>query len=172
MIQNWIGIWQAVDAAKAAYQGTVTARVGVTVAAKTAYKALVAAIKLNFGAQSPLLQSFGITPDKAASTTTKTKMVAAAKGKATRAVRGTTSKKQKQTVNVVGVPPVTLASDGSVQVGFPPLNGPGGSTLSSAPGSTPNSAPASTPASAPTPGPAGSGSGSGTPPAGSTPPVA
>ena len=83
MLQNWLGIWQAVDTAKSAYAGTVSARLGVTVAAKTAVKAIKAAIKLNFGAQSPLLASFGITADKASSTTSTTKVVAAAKRKAT-----------------------------------------------------------------------------------------
>ncbi len=148
-LQGWITIFKAVDTAKAAYKDAVNARLAITVAARTYYKALKAAIKLQFGAQSPLLASFGITADKPHVATTQQKMVAAAKRAQTRTVRGTKGKKQKAAVTVVGNPPVTVPSIGALQIAPPPVN------IASADGTS--SAPTSTPA------PAGSGAGSGTP---------
>jgi hypothetical protein len=167
-LQNWIAVFKAVDTAKATYQAAVTARVAITVAAMTYYKALKAAIKLQFGAQSPLLASFGITADKPASTTTQQKMVAVAKRAQTRQVRGTTGKKAKLAITVVGNPPITVPSTGKLEISPPPVNLP---AASSTPSSTTSSAPASTAAPTTNPVPAGSGSG-GTTPSGSTPPAA
>jgi hypothetical protein len=158
-LQNWIAIFKAVDTAKATYQSAVTARLAITVAAKTYFKALKAAIKLQFGAQSPLLASFGITTDKPVSTTTQQKMVAAAKRTQTREVRGTTGKKARLQVTVVGNPPVTVPSTGKLEISPPPVN----LAASSTPSSTSSSAPASTAAPTTNPAPAGSGSGGSTP---------
>jgi hypothetical protein len=159
-LQGWITVFKAVDTAQAAYKEAVAARVAITVAARTYYKSLKAVIKQYFGAESTLLPSFGIKPDKAAATTTQQKLVAAAKRAQTRAVRGTTSKKAKLAVTVVGNPPVTVPSTGAQQISPPPVNVGGINTPSTAASSTPASkaAPAAT-----TPAPAGSGSGSTTP---------
>jgi hypothetical protein len=146
-LQNWIAIFKAVDTAKAAYQSAVTARLGITVAARTYYKALKAALKLQFGPQSPLLASFGISVDKPGVTSTKTRLVAAAKRNQTRALRGTKGKNQRAAIVVVGDPPVTVASDGTVQSGPPTLNVPAGDALGSPLSSSSGNAPVSTPAS-------------------------
>jgi hypothetical protein len=148
-LQNWITIFKAVDTAKAAYQEAVTARLAITVAAKTYFKSLKAAIKQYFGAQSAQLASFGIATDKPASTTAQQKVVASAKRLQTRTVRGTKGKVQKLAITVVGNPAVTLPSTGKLQASPPPVNI-GSSTPSSTPASTPSSTPALT-AAAPTP---------------------
>jgi hypothetical protein len=177
-LQSWITVFKAADAAKAAYQNAVAARVAITAAAKAYVKALKAVIKSYFGAQSVQLQAFGIKADKVASTSAQTKLVAAMKRQQTRAVRGTTGKKQKASLTVVGNPPVIVPSKGENTVIAPPVNvgnlGPNltisAPSSSSAPSST-SSTPASTAAPA-TPAPAGSGSGSGTPSNGSGTPAA
>jgi hypothetical protein len=168
-LQAWITVFQAVEPAENAYKGAVAARVAITAAAKAYVKALKAVIKSYFGAQNPQLASFGITSDKAASTSPQTKLVAAAKRKQTRTLHGTMGKKQKAAITVVGNPAVLVPSAGENSIGAPPVNigalGPSstaslnaGSTASSTAGSTPSTTPA-----APTaPAPAGSGSGNGT----------
>ncbi|MHB8417326.1 MAG: hypothetical protein ACYDCL_04570, partial [Myxococcales bacterium] len=121
------------------------------------YKEVKAAIKSYFGSRSAILSSFGIAPDKALSTTSAKKLVAAAKRSQTRTVRGTLGKKQKLKVTVVGEPPVTIATDGKVAAGAPPVNLPAASN---------------TPAAPAAPAPAGSGSGGGTPGGSGTPSAA
>jgi hypothetical protein len=165
-LQSWIEVFQAVDSAKATYQNAVAARVAITAAAKAYYLALKAVIKSYFGPQSSQLANFGITADKAVTTSTQTKLVAAAKRKQTRAVRGTLGKKQKAGLTVVGNPPVMVPSVGEQQISPPPVNVGGINTPDSSPSSTAaSSTPAST-AAAPTPAPAGSGTGT---PGSSTP---
>jgi hypothetical protein len=95
-LQNWITIFQAVDQAKAASLSAVSARLGITVAARTYYKSLKAALKLVLGAENPLLANFGITADKQVAISTTTKMVAAAKRSQTRLARGTLGRKQRR----------------------------------------------------------------------------
>jgi hypothetical protein len=167
-LQGWLAQWQGVDTAQQAYRAAVQGRLASTVAARSYYKALKAVIKTYFGAQSALLASFGITADKPLASTTTTKLVAAAKRKQTRTLRGTKGKNQKAAITVVSNPPVSVASDGEVAAGVPTVNVPGSSTLSS----TTSSAPASMAAPTPTSAPAGSGSGSGTPTSGSGTPAA
>jgi hypothetical protein len=164
-LQGWIATFKAVDTAQAAYKEAVAARVAITVAARTYYKSLKAVIKQYFGAESTLLPSFGITPDKASSTTAQQKLVAAAKRAQTRVVRGTVGKKAKLAITVVGNPPVTVPSTGAQQISPPPVNVGGINTpKASTASSTAASATSSTAApAATTPAPAGSGSGSNTP---------
>ncbi len=179
-LQSWITVFQAADTAKAAYQNAVAARVAITAAAKAYYIALKAVIKSYFGPQSSQLASFGIAVEKQTSTSTQTKLVAAMKRQQTRAVRGTTGKKQKASLTVVGNPPVIVPSKGDNTVIPPPVNvGTLGPNLSITAASTPaastssaSTTPASTAAPATTPAPAGSGSGSGTPTSGSGTPSA
>jgi hypothetical protein len=104
------------------FKAAVAARLGITVATRSFQKALKAAIKLQFGSQSPLLASFGIPTDKPLSASSTQKVVAAAKRSQTRTVRGTKGKKQKAALTVVGNPPVSVASDGSLTISPPPVN--------------------------------------------------
>ncbi len=155
-LEGYITTFKAVDAAKAAYQEAVAARLAISVEARTFYKQLKAVLKTYFASQPSVLATFGITADKAVSTSAKTKLLAAAKRSQTREVRGTKSKKQAKAINVVGEPPLTMASDGAVQIGAPALNVPGStssvtsSVTTSTTVSTPSSSPA-TPAGTPTP---------------------
>ncbi len=120
--QDWIGIVKAVDAAKQVYLAAVAARLGITVAARTFNKGLKAVVKEHFGSESAVLASFGIPTDKAVSITSQQHVVAAAKRKQTRTVRGTKGKKQKAALTVVGNPPVAIASDGTTVISPPPIN--------------------------------------------------
>jgi hypothetical protein len=75
-----------------------------------------------FGAQSPQLAQFGLAPKKAHKALTSTQLaVKAAKAKATRELRGTTSKKAKALVKSgpmqVTVGPVQQAAPGSAPEG-------------------------------------------------------
>jgi hypothetical protein len=164
-LKGWLQTFNAVEVTKQAYQDAVKARLAITVEARTYYKALVAALKQYFGTQSAMLNNFGITPDKVKTTSTTTKLQAAAKAKQTKAVRGTLSKKQKAAITVVGNPPITLSSDGTLQAGPPPINLPASSSTTPAaptPGSV--SAPVVNAAPAPAaPGSGGTNNGSGTP---------
>jgi hypothetical protein len=160
-LKGYITAFKAVDTAKQAYQDAVKARLALTIEARDYYKALKAAVKSFFGAQSAQLASFGITPDKASSSTTKTKMVASAKRQTTRTLRGTKGKVQKAAITVVGEPAVSIASDGTVVAGAPTINMPASSTASSSPASAPASTPApslATPSVNVGPAPASSGS--------------
>ncbi len=156
---GYITTFKAVDAAKAAYQQAVAARLAITVEARTFYKQLKAVLKTYFASQPSVLATFGLTADRAVASSAKTKLLAVGKRSQTRVVRGTKGKKQAQAINVVGEPPLTLASDGDLQVGAPPLNVPGSSSVPSSgstttpansAGSTPSSSPA-TAAGTPTP---------------------
>jgi hypothetical protein len=147
-LDGYITTFKAVDAAKAAYQQAVAARLAITVEARTFYKQLKAVLKTYFASQPSVLATFGITPDKAIATSAKTKLLAVGKRSQTRVLRGTKSKKQAQAINVVGEPSLTLASDGDLQIGAPPLNVPGSSSTVTS--SSPSSSPA-TPAGTPTP---------------------
>ncbi len=111
-LQSWITVFKAVDSAKASYKNAVSARVAITTAAKAYVKALKAVVKAYFGPQGTQLASFGIATDQPVERTAQQKLVSAAKAKQTRAVRGTTSKKQKAALTVVGNPPVLVPSTG------------------------------------------------------------
>ena len=146
-IGGYITTFKAVDAAKAAYQEAVAARLAITVEARTFYKQLKAVIKTYFASQPSVLATFGITADKAVASSAKTKLLAVGKRSQTRVVRGTKSKKQAQSINVVGEPPLTMNSKGDLQVGAPPLNVPG--STSSVTSITPASSAVSTTSSSP-----------------------
>jgi hypothetical protein len=149
-LEGYINTFKAVDAAKAAYEQAVAARLAISVEAKTFYQQLKAVIKAAFASQPAVLATFGLTADKAVATSAKTKLLAVGKRSQTRVVRGTKGKKQAQAINVVGEPSLTLASDGDLQVGAPPLNVPG--STSSVTTSTTVSSPSTSPNGSTTPG--------------------
>ncbi|HUB05629.1 MAG TPA: hypothetical protein VMB50_01440 [Myxococcales bacterium] len=164
-LQSWLQTFKAVDAARQALQDAVKARLAITVEARQYYKALKAALRQYFGTQSATLSSFGIASDKPLAISSKKMMQAVAKRQQTRDVRGTKGKKQKAAITVVGNPPITLSSDGTLQAGPPPVNLPASSSSTPAaptPGSV--SAPVVNAAPAPAaPGSGGTNGGSGTP---------
>jgi hypothetical protein len=125
MLQTWLAAFKAVRTAEQAYNDALNSRLNVTVAARTQYKAMKAALKQYFGSQSGVLASFGIGTDKPIELTTTQQLVAVANRKQTRAVRGTKGKAQLAAITVVGNPSVSIASDGTMQVGDRPVNLPG-----------------------------------------------
>jgi hypothetical protein len=163
-LQGWIATFKAADQAKAAFQQAVAARVAITVAANTFYKTLKALLKSQFAGNAAALASFGLAVDKPISSSATTKILAVAKRAQTRTVRGTKSKKAAAKITVVGQPPLSVNSDGDLQLGAPPVNLAAASSTSS---SNASSTPASTAGSSPAAAPAGSGA-SGTPGSGTT----
>jgi hypothetical protein len=115
LVQVLQGLANKLSARDGAEAGAKDARLAAETAEKqvgpivTAYKRIVVAA---FASATQTLADFGLTPPKARTPlTTEQKAARAAKAKATRLARGTTSKKQKLTVkgNVTGitVTPVT-----------------------------------------------------------------
>jgi hypothetical protein len=103
-------------AAVVAAQATAKAKVAAEMAAMPALDAILVAfeafIRFTFGSDPEALADFGLAPRKVpAPLTAEQKAVAAAKRKATRAARGTTSAKQKKSVkgNVTAALVVTPA---------------------------------------------------------------
>lgn len=109
------------SAAKQQYQTALAARIAITAEARDFFLQLKKTIIGYFGAQSPQLADFGFTPSKAKlPKTSAEKAVIAEKAKLTRKARGTTSKKQKATINPgVGSPAVGITGSGTPQA-FPP----------------------------------------------------
>ena len=104
-------------AAVVAAQATAKAKVAAEMAAMPALDAILVAfeafIRFTFGSDPEALADFGLAPRKVpAPLTAEQKAVAAAKRKATRAARGTTSAKQKKSVkgNVTAALVVTPAT--------------------------------------------------------------
>lgn len=127
-IQGFLTTIDAVAPAKQAYQTAVANRKAITVAAQTFCDALKTAVISLLGKQSAQLADFGIKPAKAKITTVAAAMVASAKRALTRQLRGTTSKKQKQSVKAGVVnPAVTIGTDGKVSVAASAVAPPSGS---------------------------------------------
>ena len=117
----------AVNAAQANAKDAVATMHGTEVAVGPILQAYKRFVQVTFASATQTLADFGLTPPKARTPlTVEQKVVAAAKNKATRAARGTASKKQKLAVkgNVTGVtvtpttaptaaPPVTPAAPAS-----------------------------------------------------------
>jgi hypothetical protein len=130
-LQRWVATCKAVDTALQTHKDAVAARLAITVEARTFAKGMKAVVREHFGPQSAVLAAFGMVPDHPVSTTTQQKLVASAKRSQTRKVRGTKGKKQRAALTVVGNPAVHVASDGSVQIGTPPVNLPAAGTTPS-----------------------------------------
>lgn len=109
-LKGYIATIQAADAAKQQATAAVTARVNMTVEARDFYLQLKKAVIASFGAQSPLLDDFGLAPAKAkAPKSTAAKAIAQAKAKLTREARGTAGKKQKAAIDPnQGTPAVAI----------------------------------------------------------------
>jgi hypothetical protein len=109
-----LGVLTDVSTAKAAYEAALAARKGAMVSDKTFYANLVMALKQLIGANPSQLAAFGILPPKQKAKPTATQMaIAKAKAKATRALRGTKGKKQRQEITLHGQPTLTvLGPDG------------------------------------------------------------
>ncbi len=103
----------AVTQAKAAAKATVAEENAKMPALLAVMRALVAFIRVNFGANAKALADFGLEPAKArAPMTAEEKAVAVARGAATRKARGTTGPRKKKAVkgNVQATLVVTPAS--------------------------------------------------------------
>jgi hypothetical protein len=131
-IKGYLTTIDAVALAKQAYQTAVATRKGITVEAQDFCNSLKTAVIALLGKQSAQLADFGIKPAKAKTTTTAAAMVASAKRTLTRQLRGTTSKKQKQSVKAGVVnPAVTIGTDGKVSVAASTVAPPSGSASTS-----------------------------------------
>ncbi len=114
-LQSIIDNRAAVVAAQATAKAKVAAERAALPALTVIFHAFVAFIRFTFGSDPEALADFGLAPHKVpAPMTAEQKAVAAAKRKATREARGTTSAKQKKSVkgNVTAtlvVTPVTTA---------------------------------------------------------------
>ncbi len=126
-VKGYLQTIQAADTAKQQYQTALVARRNIQIEARDFFLQIKKAVIAFFGAQAAQLADFGLTPAKAkAPRTSAQKAVSAAKAQLTRAARGTTSKKQKQTINPsVGTPQVTIGSDGKASVTAPLVVNPG-----------------------------------------------
>ncbi|HUB06043.1 MAG TPA: hypothetical protein VMB50_03535 [Myxococcales bacterium] len=120
-IKSYLATIQAADAAKQQYQTALVARRNIQLEARDFYLQLKKAVVAFFGAQSAQLGDFGLKPAKPkAAKTSAQQALATAKANLTRAARGTTSKKQKATINpTVGTPSVMIGPDGK-PVAIPP----------------------------------------------------
>jgi hypothetical protein len=117
LLQSFVDNRVAVETAKAATSAKVAVEDAQAPSLLAVMTAFVAFVRLTFGKQADALADFGLAPPKArVPMTAEQKAVAAAKRVATRAARGTTSKKAKKTVkgNVTaklvvtpGTPPAT-----------------------------------------------------------------
>jgi hypothetical protein len=95
-----------VDTARAALDAKIAAETAQTPAMRAFMSAFEQIVRGSFGNQPDVMADFGMQPDKARTPLTVVqKAAAAAKRKATRAARGTTSSKAKQAIkgNVTGV---------------------------------------------------------------------
>ena len=99
---------------------------------------LVQAVRIMYGNSPGILGDFGVAPPKARLVSTQTKVLAAAKGKATRVARHTMGSNEKKGIKG-SVTQVTVGSSGSSSDGSPPaappaapLNGSSGTSGSTA----------------------------------------
>jgi len=159
-LKSYLSTIGAADTAKAQYQTAVVARRNIQVEARNFYLQLKKAMIAFFGAQSAQLVDFGLTPAKTKTAqTTAQKAVSVAKLQMTRAARGTTSKKQKATINpTVANPAVAIGPEGNLQA----IPG------TAVPGAVPGSTASSTAAGSSTGSTAGSTAANGTPATGAT----
>ena len=98
-LQGYLGVYTTLDAQVTALAQVRTQERSQTPEARQYIDVLRTAVAFLFGAGSPQLAQFGIQPRKPPKALTSTALaVRAAKAKATRALRGTTSKKQKALV--------------------------------------------------------------------------
>ena len=120
-LSEHLPVFEAVPTAKQPYTQAITARKAMEPAARTFLVQLRAALIAQFGRTSPLLQQFGMGTGTRATPSPQTKVLAAAKAALTRQKRGTTSKKQKQSITVVSPPSVTLGQ-GAPQISPPTVD--------------------------------------------------
>jgi hypothetical protein len=98
-IQSRIDAANAVIAAKANWQSAVKAYAAIDASTTVIVRELRGIVIGTFGPDSPKLSDFGFTPTVRKPLTSEQKAAKAAKAKATRLARGTTSKKQKATIH-------------------------------------------------------------------------
>jgi hypothetical protein len=112
-LQSFVNNRNAVVAAQATARDAVATERAQAPALNVVIDAFEAFVRFTFGDQATVLSAFGLAPHKVpAPKTAEEKAVAAAKRKATRAARGTTSAKQKKSVkgNVTATLVVTPAA--------------------------------------------------------------
>ena len=111
-----------IAAAKAQLAAQLQALQGTEFTANELYQALQQYVKATSSKGSPVLQAFGFTVTTRKAPSSTTKAIALAKSRQTRAVRGTASDKQKQSLTTAGSPGLQLVGpNGQPITGlFPP----------------------------------------------------
>jgi hypothetical protein len=109
-----VAIFQSVADTQSQYKAAVAARRAAVPGLKTRYASIIKAIENQFPPGSPVLAQFGIHPPKPkAKLTAQQLAVRAAKAALTRKARGTKGSKQKQAIQTVGTPTVTITPGGT-----------------------------------------------------------
>ena len=105
------GVFSDIDDARNVLKQKVAARRAAIPAAKLFVAAYEAALKAQFGVQSPLLETFGISIQKPrAARSAEKNVLAAAQGRRTRRIRGTKGPKQKAAITLTGEPGLVVVS--------------------------------------------------------------
>jgi hypothetical protein len=121
-LQAYLGVFTTLDTQTTSLKQTRAQLESQQAEARQFYDGLKLAVTSYFGAKSPQLAQFGLAPRKARKALTSSQLaVKAAKAMATRAMRGTTGKKQKALVKAgpmaITVGPVQQAAPGSAPEG-------------------------------------------------------
>jgi hypothetical protein len=125
-----IAIFQSIADDQSQLKTAVAARAAAVPGLKARYASIIKAIENQFPAGSPVLAQFGIHPPKTrAKLTAQQLAVRAAKAALTRKARGTKGSKQKQAIQTIGTPTVTIAPGGTQVI--PPQVGPAAAAGSS-----------------------------------------
>jgi hypothetical protein len=103
--QSRIAASKAADAAKATWQTAVKADKDVRASTRVFMTQVRQAVLVMFASSIDTLAEFGLVPRKQHAVKPPTKVVAAAKAKATREARGTKGKRQKAKIKGAVVPP-------------------------------------------------------------------
>ena len=112
-----VALFQAAIDARTKLDAAVTARKVAVPTVKQRYAQIVKAIEGLFAPGSPVLAQFGIHPRKSPTPlTAEQKAVKAEKAKLTRKARGTLGRKQKQAIQTVGTPTVTITPKETIAV--------------------------------------------------------
>ncbi len=143
-LQTFVNNRAATVAAQATAKAKVAAENAQAPALLVLIRAFEAFVRLTVGTDAAALGGFGLAPPKArVPMTAEAKAVAAAKRRATRAARGTTSKKQKQSVkgNVTATLVVTPAAAPTPAPAEAPVAQPAAAATAAAPTPTPATPP-------------------------------
>jgi len=117
-LAGYLPAFKAVEAQYAKYQQAVAARTALEPEAREFLVGLRAALLANYKRGNPVLSQFGMGTGAPGKQSPETMVIAAATRALTRKKRGTTGKKQRAAIQVVGLPAVTV---GGTKAVVPPV---------------------------------------------------